>query len=56
MKHLGIISLLIGAAILIYRGLLGNPQSNTLLGIGLLLVLVGFLAHIIINRANNKEA
>lgn len=54
MKHIGIITLLIGAAILIYRGIIGTAQSNVMVGVGLLLVVLGFVAHILINKRSSK--
>lgn len=56
MKHIGIITLLIGAAVLIYRGIIGVSQSNVMVGVGLLLVVVGFIAHIVINKRFQSEA
>ncbi|KGL51586.1 MULTISPECIES: hypothetical protein [Porphyromonas] len=50
LKYLGIIIELIGAAILIFVGLRGNIQSNTLLVVGLIAVVGGFLFHIIANK------
>lgn len=48
-KYLGVLILLIGAVLLIVAGL--TPQgTNILLGSGLGLVVVGYLAHIFLNR------
>lgn len=55
MKHLGIISLILGAIVLVYRGIEGT-QSNTLLIVGMALVLLGFVGHILINKFLNREA
>lgn len=48
-KNLGIIILLIGAVLLIVEGLT-HRADNTLLIVGLPLVLVGYIAHIFLNR------
>ncbi len=48
-KSLGIIVLIIGVLLLAVPALT-NATSNTTLGVGLLLVIVGFALHIIINK------
>lgn len=55
MKHLGIISLILGSIVLIYRGVVGM-QSNTLLYVGMLLVLLGLVGHILLNKRGDQEA
>lgn len=49
LKYLGVIILLVGVIILAIPFLSGE-QSNTLLLVGLFLVLGGFFAHIFINK------
>lgn len=53
-SYLGIIILLIGACILIYLGIAGTGQSNTGLIVGLVLVLVGYLVHIFLDKKANS--
>lgn len=50
--YLGILVEIIGAAILIYLGFAGTGQSNTGLVIGLVLVIVGFLLHIFLDKSS----
>lgn len=54
LNYLGVILLLIGAAILIYLGFTGTNQSNTGLIVGLVLVILGFILHILIDRKVNS--
>jgi len=49
LKYLGVFILLIGVAVLLVPKMLGNP-SNTYLLAGLVIVIVGFLGHIFLNR------
>lgn len=49
MKYLGAIILLIGVAVLAVPFLSGG-MTNTLLLVGLFLILAGFFAHIFLNR------
>lgn len=46
MQYIGILALIVGAILLIAEGLLGFMQSNTILVIGLVLVVGGYLLHI----------
>ncbi len=48
-KYIGALILLIGAVLLVVDGVTAN-NSNTLLLSGLTLVVLGYIAHIIINR------
>lgn len=48
-KYIGALILLLGAVLLIVDGL-GSQESNTLLASGLGLVVLGYIAHIILNR------
>ncbi|MDR1331308.1 MAG: hypothetical protein LBK07_04315 [Tannerella sp.] len=49
LKYLGILILLVGVAILAVPTLIGQP-SNTLLMAGLVVVIVGFFGHILLNK------
>lgn len=49
MKSLGGIILLIGVGILAVPAFT-DMRSNTVLGVGLILVIVGYLAHIFLNK------
>ena len=49
MKSLGAIVLLIGVGILVFFAFTGL-RSNTLLGIGLLVVILGFCVHLLVNK------
>ena len=49
MKSLGVIILLIGVGILAIPAFT-EMRNNTLLGIGLFTVILGFIAHIFLNR------
>ena len=49
LKYLGIFILLIGVAVLVLPTILGNP-SNTYLMACLIVIIVGFFAHILLNR------
>lgn len=48
-KYLGIIIILIGVAILAIPQFMG-VTTNTTLGIGLVVMIIGLIAHIVINR------
>lgn len=54
-QYLGVLVLLIGALILIYTGFNPSYDSNTLLGTGLLLVVLGYIAHIFLNRSTSQK-
>lgn len=51
---IGILVMLVGACYLIYLGFAGAGQSNVGLVIGLVLVVVGFLLHIVLDRKANS--
>lgn len=51
---IGILVMLIGACYLIYLGLAGTGQSNIGLVIGLVLVVLGFFLHIILDKKSNS--
>lgn len=48
-KYVGVLILLLGAVLLIIAGLT-SPETNTLLGSGLGLVVAGYLVHILMNK------
>ena len=49
MKSLGVILLLIGVGILAIPAFT-SIRDNTYLGVGLLIIIVGFISHIILNK------
>lgn len=49
LKYAGVIAVLIGAIVLIIPGLMHTTSNGTLTAAGIFLV-VGFIAHIVINR------
>jgi hypothetical protein len=49
MKSLGAVILLVGVGILSIPTIM-DIRSNTFLGIGLIIIIIGFLAHILLNR------
>ncbi len=51
-NYIGTLVLLIGAGVLIYAGFNQAHDSNMLLGLGLLAVVLGFILHIVINRSS----
>lgn len=50
MKYLGVLVLLIGALLLMKAGFMPSENDNLFLGLGLLLVIGGYLAHIFFSR------
>lgn len=54
-QYLGVLVLLVGALILIYSGFNPSYDSNALLGTGLLLVVLGYVAHILLNRSSSQQ-
>lgn len=50
LRYLGVIVLLVGALILIYLGIAGTGQSNTGLVVGFVLVIVGYVLHIFLDK------
>lgn len=52
--YLGVFVQLIGAILLIYLGFAGTSQTNIGLIIGLVLVVLGFLIHIILDKKLNS--
>ncbi len=49
-KNLGLILIVIGAVILIICAFAGDTNSNAILVSALLMIIVGLIAHIIINK------
>ncbi|MDD4515810.1 hypothetical protein [Massilibacteroides sp.] len=49
MKYLGVIVLLIGVAILAIPAIQGS-MSNTILIVGFITIILGYLGHIVINK------
>ena len=50
LKNLGVILVVIGAIILIACFANGNVNNNAILGLSLVVVVVGLLVHIIVNK------
>ncbi len=50
LKNLGLILIVIGAIILIACFFTGNVNNNTILGTSMLLIVIGLLAYIVINK------
>jgi hypothetical protein len=49
LKYLGVLVLLIGVGVLTVPTIIGN-SSNTLLSVGLLLIIFGYFGHILLNK------
>ncbi|ADV42052.1 hypothetical protein [Bacteroides helcogenes] len=50
LKNLGLILILIGAVVLIACSFTGNVNNNTILGTSVVLVVVGLISYIAINK------
>ena len=50
LKNLGMILIIIGAVVLITCFATGNVNSNNILGTSLVLIIVGLVAHIVLNK------
>ncbi len=50
LKNLGVILVIIGAVILIACFASGNVNNNSVLGTSLLLVVIGLISHIVLNK------
>ena len=50
LKNLGLILILVGVVILIVCSLTGNVNNNTFLGTSILLVVLGLISYIVINK------
>ena len=50
LKNLGVLLVIIGAVILIACFTTGNVNNNAILGSSLALVVIGLIAHIILNK------
>ena len=52
LKNLGLILVVIGAVILVACSFTGNVNNNTILGSSAVLVVVGLISYIVINKRN----
>ncbi|MCR8882759.1 hypothetical protein QUW57_13855 [Phocaeicola plebeius] len=50
LQNLGVILVIIGAVILIANYATGNVNDNTVLGVSLLVVVVGLISYIVLNK------
>jgi len=50
LKYIGVFVVLVGVAILAVPYLMNGSTTNTLVATGLIIVLVGYFGHIIINK------
>lgn len=50
LKNLGMILIIIGAVVLIACFATGNVNNNNILGTSLVLIIVGLVAHIVLNK------
>lgn len=50
LKNLGLILVLAGAAVLVVCSFTGNVNNNTILGTSAVLVVVGLISYIVINK------
>lgn len=50
LKSLGLILILVGVVILIACSVTGNVNNNTLLGVSAVLVVLGLISYIVINK------
>ena len=50
LKNLGLILILIGAVILVASSFTGNVNNNTILGTSAVLIVVGLISYIAINK------
>ena len=50
LKNLGLILVLVGAVILVSCSFTGNVNNNTILGSSAVLVVVGLISYIVINK------
>ncbi len=53
-NYIGVLILLLGAITLIYAGFNPSYDDNTLLGVGLLAVVIGFIVHIFVNKTSKS--
>lgn len=54
LKYLGVLVLLIGVIVLAIPAISGSAGNNVMLVLGLVLVLLGYIGHIILNK-NSKR-
>ena len=50
LKNLGLILILVGVVILIACSFTGNVNDNTILGLSIVLVVLGLISYIVINK------
>ena len=50
LKNLGVLLVIIGAVILITCFTSGNVNNNTVLGSSMTLIIIGLIAHIVLNK------
>ncbi len=50
LKNLGLILILIGAVILVACSFTGNVNNNSILGVSILLMVIGMVGYIVINK------
>ena len=50
LKNLGLILILIGAVILVVCSFTGNVNNNSILGVSILLMVIGMVGYIVINK------
>ena len=50
LKNLGLILILVGAVILVACSFTGNVNSNTILGTSAVLIVIGLISYILINK------
>ncbi len=55
MKYLGIIVLTVGAILLMLKAFVISAPSNTLLVVGVVLVLIGYLLHIFLDKKDAEK-
>ena len=54
LRYLGVLVLLIGVIVLVIPAISGSAGSNVMLVLGLVLVLLGYVGHIMLNK-NSKR-
>ena len=54
LKYLGVLVLLIGVIVLAIPAISGSAGNNVMLVLGLVLVLLGYVGHIILNKNSKK--
>ena len=54
LRYLGVLVLLIGVIVLAIPAISGSAGSNVMLVLGLVLVLLGYVGHIMLNKNNEQ--